>query len=196
MSAEIQNECLQVMSLNILREICSSMSKNGFYTITADECTDVSNKEQFTICIRWVDEKLVDHEDMIGLYNVDAIDAICLVAAIRDVLLRTGLKLSHCRGQCYDGTSNMTGSRSGVATQLQAEESRAVLIHCYGHLLNLAIGDTVKQSKVCRDALDVAFEISKLIRFSPKRNLALDCIRVENPTDNKGLNVGISVLSY
>ena len=89
----------------------------------ADEYTDVSNKEQFTICIRWVDEKLVDHEDMIGLYNVDAIDANCLVAAIRDVLLRTGLKFSHCRVQCYDGASNITGSRSGVATQLQAEES-------------------------------------------------------------------------
>ena len=58
----------------------------------------MSNKEQFTICIRWVDEKLVDHEDMMGLYNVDAIDANCLVAAIEDVLLRTGLKLSHCGG--------------------------------------------------------------------------------------------------
>ena len=145
----------------------------------ADDCTDVSNKEQFTICIRWVDEQLVDYEDMIGLYIVDAIDANCLVAAIRDVLLRTGLKLSHCRGQSYDSASNMTGSRSGVATQLQAEESRAVLTHCYEHSLSLAIGDTVKQLKVCRDALDVAFEISKLIRFSPKRNLALDRIRVE-----------------
>ena len=138
-----------------------------------------------------MNEKLVDHENMIGLYNVDAIDANCLVAAIRDVLLRTCLKLSHCRGQFYDGASNMTGRRSGVVTQLQAEESRAVLTHCYGHSLNLAIGDTVKQLKVCRDALDVAFEISKLIRFSTKRNSALDSIRVENPTDNEGPNVGI-----
>ena len=66
-----------------------------------------------------------------------------------------------------------------------------MLTHCYGHLLNLAIGDTVKQLKVCRDALDVVFEISKLIQFSPKRNLALVRIRVENPTDNEGPNVGI-----
>ena len=49
MSAEIQNECLQLMALNIPRESCSSISKNGFYTIMADECTDESNKEQFTI---------------------------------------------------------------------------------------------------------------------------------------------------
>ena len=57
----------------------------------------------------------------------------------------------------------MTESRSGVVTQLQAEDSRAVLTHCYGQPLNLAIGDQVKQSKVGRNALDVAFEISKLI---------------------------------
>ena len=54
----------------------------------ADECTDVSNKEQFTICLRWVDEELVDHEDVLGLYKVDAIDAGSLVHAIDDVLIK------------------------------------------------------------------------------------------------------------
>ena len=75
----------------------------------ADECTDIASKEQFTICVRWVDASLTDHEDVIGLYNIDAINANCLVATIQDVLLRMGLKLSHCRGQCYDGAANMTG---------------------------------------------------------------------------------------
>ena len=44
----------------------------------------------------------------------------------------------------------------------------------------LAIGDSMKQSKVCRDALDTAYEISKLLRYSPKRHAAFDRIRVEN----------------
>lgn len=190
-SPDIQNECLQLMALHILRQVCSSICKNGFYTIMADECTDVANKEQFTICIRWVDDSLTDHEDLIGLYNVGTIDANCLVATIRDVLLRMNLKMTQCRGQYYDSASNMTGSKHGVATQLQAEESRAVLTHCYGHSLNLAIGDTMKQSKVCRDALDTAFEISKLIRFSPKRNAAFDRIKVENSADDEVPDVGI-----
>ena len=38
----------------------------------------------------------------------------------------------------------------------------------------------MKQSKVCRDALDTAYKISKLLRFSPKRHAAFDQIRVEN----------------
>ena len=59
----------------------------------------------------------------------------------------------------------------------------AILTHCYGHALNLAVGDCVKKSTICRDALDVALEIAKLVRFSQKRNAAVDRIRVENVMD-------------
>ena len=60
----------------------------------ADECTNSSNQEQFTLCIRWVDEPLTDHEDFIGLYHVASIDANTIVATIKDVLLRLSLTLS------------------------------------------------------------------------------------------------------
>ena len=36
------------------------------------------------------------------------------------------------------------------------------------HALNLAVVKTIKKSKVCSDALDIAFEITKLVKFSPK----------------------------
>ena len=36
-------------------------------------------------------------------------------------------------------------------------------IHCYGHALSLAAGDAIKNSKVLKDALDITFEVSKLI---------------------------------
>ena len=49
--------------------------------------------------------------------------------------------------------------------------------------MNLAIGETIKRSKVCCDALDVAFEISKLIKFSPKRNAAFDQIKIGNANE-------------
>eukprot|EP00117_Sycon_ciliatum_P012838 scpid52838/ scgid13749/ Zinc finger MYM-type protein 1 len=40
----------------------------------------------------------------------------------------TSNRLNRCRGQCYDGASNMAGHRSGVAKQLGDEEPRALLI--------------------------------------------------------------------
>ena len=60
----------------------------------------------------------------------------------------------------------MVGGIKGVASQLAAKEKRAVLTHCYGHALNLAVGDSVKQYKVCKDTLYTAYEISKLARYS------------------------------
>ena len=82
--------------------------------------------------------------------------------------IRIGVKISDCRGQCYDEASNMSGIKNGVATQIAKEEKRAVYTHCYAHSLNLAVGNVIKRSKVCSDALDVAFEITKLVKFSPK----------------------------
>ena len=134
----------------------------------ADECTDVSNKEQVMICLRWMDENLVDHEEVLGLYNVGTKEADSLFKAILDVLkqslVRAGLPLNQCQGQCYDGASNMSGSKRGVAAQIQAKESCAVVTHCYGHALNLAVGDTIKQSKLCHDSMDTAFEISNSLQ--------------------------------
>lgn len=73
---------------------------------------------------------------------------------IEDSLLGMNLSLNYCRDQCYDGATNMSGSKKGVAKQITDKEPRAFYIHCYGHALNLAIGDTLRQSKVMRDALD------------------------------------------
>ncbi len=190
-SPQIQNECLQIMALQILRKVSQNIRDSACFTIMADECTDIANKEQFTIVIRWVGEDLQDHESFVGLYQVEGINADCLVSTIKDALLRMNVKLSDCRGQCYDGASNMCGSKNGVATQIIKEEKRAVYTHCYGHALNLAIGDTIKQSKVCRESLETAFEISKLIKFSPKRNAAFDRIKAEVTQEDSGSSVSI-----
>ena len=113
----IQNECLQLMALTIQREILDNIQNTVFYTLMADEVTDCSNKEQFVICLRWVDNNLTPHEDFIGLYFVDNISTATVVACLKDVLTRMNLSIQNCRGQCYDGSSNMVGAKKGIATE-------------------------------------------------------------------------------
>ena len=79
-----------------------------------DEMTDFSNAEQVVIVIRWISDDLSVHEEFIGLYKTDSIQAKSLVAIIKDTLLRLNLKMELCRGQCYDGASVMSGTKSGV----------------------------------------------------------------------------------
>ena len=38
--------------------IVNSIKDSGYYSIMADESSDVSNVQQFVICIRWVDNLL------------------------------------------------------------------------------------------------------------------------------------------
>ncbi|KAL5514956.1 hypothetical protein EMCRGX_G000052 [Ephydatia muelleri] len=110
-----------------------------------DETTDESNKEQVVICFRWVDDELDVHEDFFGLYETESTEAIALLTIIHDVLSISIIKL---RGQCYDGASAMSGCKAGVAKLILDEEPRAIYTHCFGHSLNLACNDTIKQCAI------------------------------------------------
>lgn len=102
------------MPLHNLRQVGHSICNSGIYTIMADECTDVSNVEQFTISIGWVRENLINYEDVISLRHIEIIDANCLTEATKDVLQLMNLKLSDCSGQWYNGAPNTTGSKHVV----------------------------------------------------------------------------------
>ena len=47
----------------------------------------------------------------ISLVYIKSIEYSSLVSIIKDVLFWMNLKLKYCRGQCYDGASNLTGVR-------------------------------------------------------------------------------------
>ena len=185
-SPQIQNELIKIMSVQILRKIAESIQQARYFALMADEVTDTSNKEQFVICFRWVDDDFEVNEDLIGLHHVASITSDVLVGCLKDTILRMNLSISNCRAQCYDGAANMRGSRNGTCTKICAEEPRAIFIHCYGHALNLAAGDTIKGNKILRDTLDTTSEISKLLKFSPRRGAIFDKIKGEISPEGAG----------
>jgi len=84
----------------------------------------------------WVDDVLEADEDFIGLYSVSSISADNLTNAINDCLKHLILPISKVCSQCYDGASNMTGTKKGVAKQIQDVEKRVTFIHCYGQFVS------------------------------------------------------------
>ncbi|XP_041369742.1 zinc finger MYM-type protein 1-like [Gigantopelta aegis] len=188
-SADMQNEILQVMALGFLRQVAKNIRDDGRFTIMADETTDQSNREQVVIVLRRVDSDLTVYEEFIGLYVVPSTDVQISTNVIMDTLIRMNLTLSNCRGQCYDGASSMSGAKKGVAVNISSRESRAVYTHCYGHALNLAVSVSVKGFKVMRDSLDSVYEISKLIKYSPRRDTKLEELKTEMNPDKPGFRV-------
>ena len=104
------------MGLNVLRKIKDDFHPSTHFSLMADEVTDASNQEQLVICLRRVDNSFDAHEEFIGLYKVDETSANTITNALSDVLQRMNLSVSNCRGQCYDGASNMSGVRQGTCS--------------------------------------------------------------------------------
>lgn len=71
----------------------------------------------------------------------------------------------------------MKGKRNGLKTLILKENPKATYVHCYGHSLQLAVQDAVKNNDVMSDALELCSEVSSLIRRSPCRTAALEKIK-------------------
>ena len=137
----MENEILDIMAVLTLQEKLKTIRERRFFSIIADEGTDVSSKEQLSFCLLSVDKNLNAFEDFIGFYQLENIKSDTIVQVIKDILIRMNLSLSNCRGQTYDGSSNMMGKKSGVSTQILTEQPKAVAIHCQGHSLDHLLGN-------------------------------------------------------
>ena len=93
-----------------------------------------------------------------------------MVNVIKDIFLRLGLDKTKLHDQCYDGCITMMGKK-GVATLIKRNVQTLTLsTHCYAHSLNLACKDWIKNSTVVSNSLDTSYEITELVKFSPKRD--------------------------
>ena len=186
-SPEIQNEILEIMAHDILRDITSKIRSANFFSIMLDETVDVSNKEQCIFVVRWVDENFDIHEDVLGLYECERTTGDYLVLLIKDMLLRFNFSLAKIRGQNYDGAASMTGKNAGVKSKILKEEPRALFVHCYGHSTNLAACDALKKTPIIKDGLEVCNELIKLIKYSPKREAILRNCKKEDFDNSPGI---------
>lgn len=59
------------------------------------------------------------------------------------------------RGQCYDGTFNMSGKITGLRTRVLEVEPRALYVHCSAHSLNLVVQDALENVTSARISLDL-----------------------------------------
>jgi hypothetical protein len=184
-SHDTQNELICLMATNTIRELVSQI-RNNYYSLICDEYTDISNKEQLTICLRWIDEQLEAHEDFIGFYAIPNIKADTITCAIKDALIRLQLSLNDCRGQCYDGASNMLGKKSGTAQQILAVQPKAFVTHCHAHSLSLGVKSAVKDCKLISDTMSTAKELVTLIKYSPKRETILGRVKDNIEQDDEG----------
>jgi len=81
LSLEIQNEILMIASDLVLQEIAKTVQEVGKYSIIVDETSDISNKEQVSVCLRYVHNGET-YETFIGFYETKSAEGEVLFELI------------------------------------------------------------------------------------------------------------------
>ena len=105
--------------------------------------------------------------------------AATIFKEVKDLLLNCPLLIAQCKGQGYDGASNMSGIRNGAQALFKQEEARALYVHCLAHSLNLCVQDVSRMCKLLRDIPDFTQNLVQLIKFSPKRLHLFESLKSE-----------------
>ena len=156
----------------IRESIINEVKDAKFYSIIADEVTDVSNREELSLVVRYLYNKEVK-EVFVDFIEVERITGNVLGESILQWLTSHNISPADMRGQCYDGSSNMSGARSGAKAVVQKAAPKAMYHHCAAHRLNLSIVSSCKISMI-QNAESFLGEIARFFSFSPKRQRMLD----------------------
>ena len=124
------------------------ISKSDYFSLIADEATDISHHEQLCVAIRWVNNNYDIHETPLGLFKLPDTFAHTIFSVIKYVLVRCSLTFDKCIGQA-NGASNMSGVRNGVQALVKKEAGNCLYVHCFAHSLNLSVQEVTKNVKCC-----------------------------------------------
>ena len=101
----------------IQKQILSDIFQCKYFSILADETTDVSQTKQLNLSVRLIKDTKV-HEELLCFIPVSSTTGKDLASTILTQLSQLGLKLEHKRGQGYDGASSMSGKYRGVQARV------------------------------------------------------------------------------
>ncbi|KAL4135146.1 hypothetical protein QTP88_006789 [Uroleucon formosanum] len=114
----------------------------GVFSILADETADISCKDQFSLCVRYLETNTLKlREDFLKFVPVTSLTGESLAQTLLDNLINLGIDCSFMLGQGYDGAATMSGRFNGVQVYVRKNNNMVIYVHCASHSLNLAISD-------------------------------------------------------
>jgi hypothetical protein len=145
---EIQKQIANCCAKETTKLIIEDLG-DEYFAILADESSDVYQKEQLALCLRYVDKKGMVVERFLGVVHVENTTSLTLKSAIESLLMEHSLSLSKVRGQGYDGASNMKGHANGLKKLIMDECPSAYYVHCFAHQLQLTLVAVAKENPDC-----------------------------------------------
>ena len=175
LSADIQNEVIQIIGDTIRQGILDEVTAAKYFTLMADEA-ESHNKQIMPLCVRFVDKYDNIREEFLEFCSLKRITGEAIAGReIKDKCTQFHLDLADLRGQCYDGASCMSGSKNGVQAIIMRDAPKAAYVHCNSHCLNLVIAHSSAITEI-DNTLKQMKEVSLFFNYSPKREGLLTLI--------------------
>ena len=166
-----------------------------FYSLMADECTDITTVEELSIYCRWVEDGLpVEH--FLDIIPLTKVNAKTIYTTLVDVLRAKDIPLSKLVGMGFDGAATFSGKRNGVQSLLKKNSPHALYVHCHCHLLQLACVQAANHTPGIKHVYTTLTTLWKYFHYSPKRTerlkavqrvLDLPELKVIKPSDTRWL---------
>ena len=173
LSKTSQNELIDCIGQVILDKLVAQIKESKFYSILGDECMDTSCKEQFSLCIRYVDNEFNIHEEFFRFIHCkEGLSGEGLFKIVTKAIADLDIDINDCRGQSYDGAGSIAGYKKGLSARILNINNKAIYTHCYSHRLNLAICGTVNIQMV-QTVMEQIKERSYFFNFSETRSILL-----------------------
>lgn len=107
------------------------------FSVSTDKVRDISNHEQLTVTIRFVDNENQIREEFIAF--IDVSEGTTGEISSKEMLwfiFKVGLDPQKTSCHDYYGSGNMPGKIKGVGSRIQWQYPRAIPFWCVAHQLN------------------------------------------------------------
>ena len=163
---------VEALGLWVDKVLLDRLHKAQYFSLLADECTDISTLEELSIVCRWVENGLpVEH--FIEIIPLKKADARSIYETLVDCLRTKGVQISKLIGMGFDGANTFSGKHNGVQARLRKNSPHAIFVHCHCHLLQLACVQAANSTSGIKHVYTTLTTLWKYFHYSPKRAQSL-----------------------
>lgn len=117
---DIQNELIDIMASMVREQVSNEVKLGDHFALMVDETKDVSNKEQISVVLRYLNNDNI-YGEFLDFIPADGLDAQSLLKSVKQTLAKCNIDKNACIAQCYDEASIMSGCNNGVQEEFRQE---------------------------------------------------------------------------
>ena len=170
------------------------LHKAPFFSIMADECTDVTTIEELTICCCWLGSG-VPEEHFIEILALKKARTESIYFLLVEYCREKNIQLGRLIEMGFDGAATFSGYKTGVQRSLKELSPHTLFVHCRCHVLQLASVQAASATPGIMHVYTTLMTLWKFFHYSPKRTeskeiqkvLDLPELKIVKPSDTRWL---------